>query len=347
MTTATGSRMEHSIGGDGLLAIHIRDGRIQLHGVDGGIVRVRDVNDRDLADTLGIDPGEGSLSLRSGPRLDFILGPRGGRPGGRRAPELDIEVPWRASIVIEAASGDVEVDGLLGDQRYRTASGDVTLRAVGGRLSVEVVSGDVDITARDTADVIARTVSGDIALRAATLASVIATTTSGDLKLAGRLSGAGPFRIDTVSGDALLAPAGDVQIQMNSLTGDLISDVDGPSVSRGRHSLTIGRSGPLVTVRSMSGDLRVVRPIPITEATGSALGSAPAPATPPPAPAGPQPAPVPEAPANPAISAAHDEARLRILQSLEHGEIDVAEAGRRLETLDAGEPSGRPGGLDA
>ena len=36
-----------------------------------------------------------------------------------------------------------------------------------------------------------------------------------------------------------------------------------------------------------------------------------------------------------AIAAAYDEARLRILRSVERGEIDVAEAGRRLEALDA------------
>ena len=41
-------------------------------------------------------------------------------------------------------------------------------------------------------------------------------------------------------------------------------------------------------------------------------------------------------PANGAIAAAYDDARLRILRSLEEGEIDVAEAGRRLEALDSG-----------
>ena len=40
-------------------------------------------------------------------------------------------------------------------------------------------------------------------------------------------------------------------------------------------------------------------------------------------------------PVNEAIAAAYDDARLRILRSLERGEIDVAEAGRRLEQLDA------------
>jgi hypothetical protein len=49
------------------------------------------------------------------------------------------------------------------------------------------------------------------------------------------------------------------------------------------------------------------------------------------------PPPLERAPSNGAIAAAYDDARLRILRSLERGEIDVAEAGRRLETLDAGD----------
>ena len=47
-------------------------------------------------------------------------------------------------------------------------------------------------------------------------------------------------------------------------------------------------------------------------------------------------------PANGAIAAAYEDARLRILRSLERGEIDVEEAGLRLEALDRG-----PGGPDA
>jgi hypothetical protein len=308
MTTATGSTIEHTIGAEGLLAIRIGDGEVRLRGIDGEIARVHDVNERDLGEMLSIEQGEGSLSLRSGRRLDIAFGRLGGRRGVRHdAPELEIELPRRASIVVEAASCDVQADGLLGDQRYRTASGDVTLRAVTGRMNIEAVSGDIDITATGTAEVVARTVSGDLALRAATLSSVVATTTSGDVRIAGRLSGPGPFSIDTVSGDALLAPAGDVRIEMSTVAGDLSSEFEGASVSRGRRSLAIGRSGPAVTFRSMSGDLRVVRPVPISE----------------PAPAG--------------QSIAADEERLRILRSLERGEIDVAEAGRRLGVLEAGE----------
>ena len=57
-------------------------------------------------------------------------------------------------------------------------------------------------------------------------------------------------------------PAGDVRIEMTSMTGDLQSELDGQHHhDHGRRNLTIGSTGPLVTFQSMSGDLRVVRPV--------------------------------------------------------------------------------------
>jgi len=342
MTTSTGSTIEHRIGIEGLLSIRIRSGEVRLRGVDGDVARVRDVNGRELDDLFQIEAGDGSLALRTRRGLDvgwLGFGPgdllawmgSNARDGSMYAPELEIEVPRQAAVVIEAASGDLAADGLLGDQRYRTASGDVVLRAVSGKLSIEAVSGEVDVVAVGKADLTARSVSGDLEIRAGTLASVQLATTSGDLRVAGRFAGPGPFRIETVSGDGLLAPAGDVQIQLTSVTGDLNSEFEGPTVTRGRRSLSIGRSGPVVTFRSMSGDLHVVRPV--------AVGSPADEAAPESATVAASDAAIPVGPAgNHAIAAAYDEARLRILRSLERGEIDVAEAGRRLETLDNGGP---------
>lgn len=344
MTTETGFVIEHPIGPEGHLSIRLHSGEVRLRAVDGDVVRVRDANGRELHDLFQIEAGDGSLALRTrrgldvgwlgfGPRdlLDW-MGPTG-RGGSVYAPELVIDVPRRTTVVVEASSAELAAEGLLGDQRYRTASGDVTLRAVSGAVAVEAVSGNVDVVATGTTELTVRTVSGDIEVRAATLASVQATSTSGDLRLAGRFAGSGPFSIETVSGDGLLAPAGDVQIQMNSVTGDLNSEFEGPTVTRGRRSLTIGRSGPVVSFRSMSGDLHVVRPVP---------SSSVAPAGDPPASTTPvssaHAAPVPGGAGNHAIAAAYDDARLRILRSLERGEIDVAEAGRRLETLDNDQP---------
>ena len=117
--------------------------------------------------------------------------------------------------------------------------------------------------------------SGDLDLRAATLTALEVATTSGDLKVAGRLTGSGPFRVETVSGDGLLAPVGDLRIEMTTVTGDLHSEIGGmPGGGRGRRSLVVGEHGPFVSFRSMSGDLRIVRAIPVTD-VGSEPGAAP------------------------------------------------------------------------
>lgn len=329
MNTATGASLEHAIGAEGLLAIRIRNGDIRLNAVDGDVVRVRDIDDARLDEMFAIEAAAGSLSLTAvGRGLEFVLGPRSKRRRhGRHDPDLHIDLPRRATLVLEAASSDVRVDGLLGDQRYRTASGDVALRSVAGRIEVEAVSGDIEVQAIGDAEVMARSESGDIELRAATLKALRLTTTSGDLKVAGRLDGPGPFSIETVSGDGLLAPAGDVRIEMTSMTGDLQSEIKGEHGSgRGRRSLVVGRNGPLVTFQSMSGDLRVVRPVLIEDAVPRPLV----------APATPTAGAKDVSHVNGAI-AAYEDARLRILRSLERGEIDVEEAGRRLERLDAGD----------
>ena len=327
MTAATtGASLDHVIGPNGLLSIRLGDGRARLRAVDGGSLRVRDGHGRDLADMFDIDLGDGSASFHADKRWD------GGRHGRRHTPDVEVDVPRGATVVIEAGSADIEADGLAGDQRYRTASGDITLRAVSGPISVAAVSGEVDISATGEAAMTIKTVSGDVELRAATLTLLEATTTSGDLRIAGRLAGPGPFAIVTVSGDTLLAPAGDLRIEMATLSGDMRSKVGGRTEgSRGHRSLVVGAGGPLVSLRSLSGDLLVVPPTPVP------APSIPSVAPMPPRAPAPPPEPAPDTP-NGAIAAAYDDARLRILRSLERGEIDVAEAGQRLEALDGVDP---------
>jgi hypothetical protein len=331
-TTSTGASLDHDIGPAGLLSIRLADGRARLRAADGASVRIRDTHGRELSDMFAVELGDGSVSLHADKR-----GGHWHRGGG--TPDLEVDLPRGATVVIEGGSADIEADGLVGDQRYRTASGDMSLRAVSGRVAIDAVSGDVEISATGEAAVTIKTVSGDVELRASTLTTLDATTTSGDLRIAGRLAGPGPFAIVTVSGDTLLAPAGDLRVEMATLSGDMRSKVGGQTEGgRGRRSLTIGRGTPLVTLRSLSGDLLVVPPTPVRLPDSD---------RPPPAviakagqpesrPEWPTPAPA-DAP-NPAIAAAYDDARLRILRSLERGEIDVAEAGQRLEALDGVDP---------
>lgn len=329
MSTTVIHTIEHDIGIDGVLEIRLGDSDVRLRGIEGTTVRVSGDPGDDLEGILALDRSAGSLSIRPDRH-----GTSGEAWHAGRTPDLAIDAPRGATLVVDSSSGDITAESFTGEQRYRSASGDIRLRGVTGRLTVEAVSGDVDATITGDAVISARTVSGDLALRAATIATLRATTTSGDVRLAGRLDGPGPFAIESVSGDALLALAGDVRVDLQTVAGDLRSEIPGRSESRpGKRSMTIGSGGSTLSVRTMSGDVRIVRASPVTrDERAAALAHA----------------------APPTIVVAHDsavesgvldltdaasDARLAILRALERGEIDVAAATRRLEALESvGEP---------
>lgn len=314
-TTAVGTAtLQHTIGSDGLLLLALHDGDIRIRGVAGEDVRVRAADGLPL-DGLTIERGARSLTVRAGSVVGL---PRGG------SRDLEVEVPTGASVVVESASADILAEDLTGDQRYRSASGDLTMRRVSGSVTVEGMSGDVDIVALGAVRFALRTVSGDVEVLADVIAVVQASTTSGDLRIAGRFDGPGPFAIETVSGDLSIGTAGDLRVDVRTITGDLDSEIPGrTSQEGGRRSLVVGTGEPRMDVRSTSGDVHVRR---------AHAQSVP---TEPPVPAVAPPADPPVEPAEP-----DDEgARLDVLQALERGEIDIDEARRRLESLDAGEAS--------
>jgi Toastrack DUF4097 len=335
MTTRTENGvLSHRIGTDGLFVLRVHFGDIRIRGIDGEVATVRAADGQPL-EGLEIEPGERSLAIRS-PRSaeflppDFLDFARRGRRGRARglARDLQVEIPAGATLVVEGASADLDVRGMHGDQRYRSASGDLVLADVRGSLTIEAVSGDVEIDADGPAKITARTVSGDLTVRAGSIPELQATTTSGDLRVAGRFDGEGPYAIETVSGDATLSPVNDVRVEAKTITGDIDSDRPARREDAdGGRVLIVGAGGPTITFRSTSGDLRVVAAMPPGPAEPPSPAALPAPAEPP-TPAEPRtPTPLP-----PIIDT--DDPRLGILRELERGEIDVEEAGRRLEELD-------------
>lgn len=330
MSATTTSSVEHAIGAEGLFVLHLSSGDVRVRGVDGDIARVEDRHGNPIVDDFDVETGEGSLAVRARKGLRIKIG-----PGRHEAPDLVVDVPRRATIVVETASGDVTGEDLAGEQRFHTAAGDIDLTRISGTVSIEAASGDVDLTATGELRLKARTVSGDLAVRAGVLAEVSAATTSGDLAIAGQLAPDGTHKIETVSGDAVLALAGGARIEVSTVTGDV--SADGPHRTErtdGQRVIVVGDGRATLTARTMSGDVHVTKP----KGHEIRVDAAPRSPTPRPAPAAPlAPAaqPEPPRPSDAAIAAAYEDARLTILKQLERGEIDIAEASRRLEALDA------------
>ena len=316
--------LEHRIGPRGSFVLRFASGEVSVRGVEGDTARVRATDDRPLADVFTIETGDDRLELRQVEKLGLGIFGRG------HSAELEVEVPHGANVSIDTASADIAARDLSGTKRFRSASGEVELDRLAGPVDVETVSGEIEVVGQAPVDLIAKTVSGDVEIRVPTLRKLDLGTTSGDLRVDAELAGQGPFAIRTISGDAIVVGRSGFRVEAESVTGDLSSDLPGKRESMpGRKILTVGRPGPTLAFRSVSGDFHVSQPRDAApksvEGPMTADQSIPTPPTP----------PTPLAPAPPPPPAGElDDARMEILRALERGEISVAEATEKLGRLD-------------
>lgn len=320
MTTTNAATLVHSIGTHGRLEVRVASWDVEIVGVDGDEVRIRNADGGSLP-RLDVERGAGSLRVAQ-PAHGIVIS-----FGNSIEVRLAIEVPSQARVAAQSANGDIEVRGLHADQQIRTASGEVRLHDAAGDVVVESVSGDVAVELDGTAAVGVKSVAGDVSIGGGRVERLALTTTSGDIRVASDL-GAGPHTISTLSGDAALATGSGVRVTARTLSGDISSDLPHSSEGGpGRRAMTIGDGSTVVEFKSVSGDLRVFGRDPDdARAFTWELPVPPAPTAPPIAP---EPPGAPAAPGDPA-----EASPLETLQALERGEIDVAEAGQRLARLE-------------
>ena len=299
------SSLEHVIGPRGRFTLHQASGEVTIKGVEGETVGVRSLGDgRSLSEQFQIETGDEFVDIRQHEKLGLgiKLFSRGD------SPEIEVEVPHGATISVETASADVNATDLSGTKRFRTASGELHLSRFAGTLDAETVSGDVDIDGQAPLDLSTKSISGDIRVRVPRVRHLDIGTTSGDIWLDAEMAGDGPFALRSISGDVTIVGRSGLRVEAETITGDLSSELAHKRESMpGRRVLTVGRPGPTLAFRSVSGDLQVVQP----------RDAAPL------APIAPD-APTPDA----------DATRLEILRELERGDITVAEATDRLGRLE-------------
>lgn len=330
-STNAASQLEHTIGSEGRFALRLPSGSVTVHGTDGDAARVRDLTGRPLGERFEITTGEGSLEISARQRFGFSIA-IGSHGFGDHSPELAIEVPRGASVNIDTASADVVGRGLVGSQRFHTASGDLTLEEILGELEIEAVSGDTRIGGDGSLVVRARSISGDFRLRAPKLGRFEMSTTSGDIQLDAEMAGSGPYAIKSISGDVRIVARAGLQVEAQTITGDLSSALPHKTETLpGKKILIVGKPVATLTFKSVSGDLEIVEPREGAATHRSAAPDAPSESILVDAPAAPTP---PAPPTPPAATGGSQATSMQILEALERGEISVEDASRQLAALE-------------
>lgn len=330
---------EHAVGATGRVAIRLASAELRLAGTDGDRVTVRSAAGRALPDRVIIEPGDGSLTIRE---KDFHgLSFR----RGQRVVQLEIAVPTRAEVSVDTVSGWLDVVGLSGDQRYRTASAEARLKGAAGRVDLVTVSGDADVELDGSVDLGIKSVSGDIAVRGGRIGALRVSTTTGRVRIESPIVGLTGHTIETLSGDVDIVAGDGVAVEARTVSGDLATDLPHTSEGRmGRRSLVVGNGAIKLAFRSVSGDLRIrgakdaIRTVhsgpssaAVTDGRMESQASSPYDAV---------------GAVDDGFDEASDDARMAILRALESGELDVATALDRLAVLDGGRPSGGTGRSD-
>ncbi len=326
----------HDIGVGGVVSVSVEADDVRIRGVDGTEARLVTP-----AETGGLEmhatPGRLAVRTAAAARGGFLglrIGPWGF--GARAVGTVELEVPHDARVEVTSAAGDVTVRDIRGGAQLRTISGDVSVAGAAGRIAVDVASGDVTVAGAEPLSLDVRSVSGDVLARGPRFERVAVETISGDIALEGAFVASAAHAISTVSGTVDLAVLDGLTVELKTVSGTV--DCRHPDRREGdgrQRPLVIGDGAARLGIRSMSGDVEV-RAGGAGEAETSGDGrDAPGTglagfATPPSSAAGPGDAP-PTWPAAPAAGASETSAAtLAILESLARGEIDVAEAERRL-----------------
>lgn len=156
---------------------------------------------------------------------------------------LEVTIPQRASLDVEAVSADVDVQQMAGK-----------------RLSVSSVSGRIEVTASSPGEADLENVSGDILAKITTPRAQVESV-SGDVQLQGGLDG--EVSVETVSGDVDLVARSLSQLKLSSVSGDITArtalrpdaEVEGETLS-GALTLHLPRAtSASLHVETFSGDI--------------------------------------------------------------------------------------------
>ena len=290
--TAVVSRVVR-LGRDGSLDLANVAGRVSVNGVAGDDVRIeatkrvwheREEEARALLESVNVVVSEGAG--RVGVRTEY---PR------QQAYDAEVDyvvaVPQGTRVTLRVASGDIVVSNLKGELRAESVGGSVTATSVGDVRLARSVSGDVTVDGATGTELVASTLSGAVTVRRAKARTIDLRSVGGALRLSeseadrvsmqtltgpveygGRIERNGRYDLQSRSGRIVVAPTGDdgFDVEAATMNGELRSDFPltvreiSPRGGRrggraGTMQGTVGGGGGLLTLRSFSGTIAIVR----------------------------------------------------------------------------------------
>lgn len=253
---------------------------------------------------IGQDEDGSVLAMTHTDSLSGVFG-RGSNPC---KVNYTIYAPSECDIDLNNVSSSAVLEGFQGKFDLSTVSGNLAISNLAGELKVNSVSGDVTgLRLSNTLGL--KTVSGDVKLGSSQLNKLQAKSVSGDIYTESPF-GEGPYNFDTVSGDVrmIVPPETGCEIQMNTFSGNVFVGLSSTYIKQTgklRHIL-VQDGGPLITFKSMSGDLEIITPDQLTQ-------------------------PTPDQP-KPQINVPEEPDRMAILDRIGRGELSVDEGIKLLES---------------
>ncbi|WP_020650891.1 DUF4097 family beta strand repeat-containing protein [Solimonas variicoloris] len=254
------------------------DGQISVNNMAGTItVRGWDRNEVAISGTLGEDAEKLEIG---GDAKNLSINVR--YPGGTRGhvdqTYLELRVPARAGLRLDAVSADISVGSTSGPIAARSVSGDVQLNVGSGEVNASTVSGDLtvkapsfkttlnsvsgDLTASGVRGTLkAETVSGQLSIEGGAFRDVSLQSVSGDMSLDLSLEDAAKLSAETLSGDIdlRLPKTPSAQLTMKTFSGDLHNAFTGGDAGSDvrKVSTTLGGGRGSIDLHTFSGDIRI------------------------------------------------------------------------------------------
>jgi DUF4097 and DUF4098 domain-containing protein YvlB len=268
------------------------DGLVRIENVKGKII-VRTWANPQVKITGSLGKGVEKLDISGDSRsLDIEVkypNSRGGwnlwgRDDNRTEPTiLEIMLPQKASVDVDAVSADVDVQQMAGrkldvssvsgnvlvtasspgEASFENVSGDTTARITTNKLDASSVSGDMNVSGGITGEVDVESVSGNIEIVAKMLDRVDANSVSGDTRLSFGLRPGGTVKAETLSGELELNMPRNTGAKLNVET--FSGDIQSPSghVDHEEHGpgqtleTTLGDGRGRIELESFSGDVQI------------------------------------------------------------------------------------------